>query len=121
MQHHARLFSHRTSGHTVLTIRGELDIAATAALRDQIAIALKNTTTPVIIELSGVSFCDASGLALLVGARRRAKPHRLTLAAPRRNVHKLLRITGLDRAFTVHPTLTAARLSHRDIDHPAVA
>lgn len=121
--HHARLFSRQTAVHTVLAICGELDIATTAALRDQIVIALKNTATPVIIDLSGVSFCDASGLALLVGVRRRARLRGLTiaLAAPRRNVHKLLRITGLDRAFTVHPTVTAARLDHQHTSHPAVA
>jgi anti-sigma B factor antagonist len=120
--HHARLFSRQTSVHTVLAICGELDIATTAALRDQIVVALKDTTTSVIIDLSGVSFCDASGLAMLVGARRRARLHGLTitLAAPRRNVHKLLRITGLDRAFTVHPTVTAARLDHGHTNHPAV-
>jgi anti-anti-sigma factor len=123
MHHFARLFSRRTSDHTVLAICGELDFASTAALRDQIVIALGNTTAPVIIDLSGVSFCDASGLALLVGAQRRATLHGLTvvLAAPRHNVSKLLRITGLDRAFTVHPTLTAARLGHGLTDHPAVA
>jgi anti-anti-sigma factor len=120
---HTRLFSRRTRGHTVLAICGELDIATTAALRDQIAIVLKNTTTLVIIDLSGVSFCDASGLALLVGTRRRARLHGLTvvLAAPRHSMSRLLSITGLGRAFTVHPTLAAARLDHGHPAHPAVA
>jgi anti-anti-sigma factor len=114
--HHAssrvRLLSRHQSGHTVIAVRGELDIATTASLRDRILIMLKDTTSLVIVDLSGVTFCDASGLALLVGTRRRAALHGLTvtLAAPRPNVAKLLRVTGLNRAFTVHPTLTSALL-----------
>jgi anti-anti-sigma factor len=119
----ARLFSRRLPGHTVIAIHGELDIATTASLRIRILTILKETTTPLIIDLSGVSFCDASGLALLVGAQRRARLHRvtITLAAPRPNVAKLLRITGLDRAFTIHPTLASARLAHVHGVHPVAA
>jgi anti-anti-sigma factor len=116
-----RLFSRRVPGHTVLTISGELDIATTAALRVQINKVLMDTTTPLIIDLSGVSFCDASGLALLVGAQRRARldGRTVVLAGPRHNVYKLLHITGLDRVFTIHPTLVAAQLGARH--HSAVA
>lgn len=120
----ARLFSRRLPGHTVLSVHGELDISTSASLRDRFLTILKNTTTAaVIIDLSGVSFCDASGLALLIGAKRRARLHGLTvvLAAPRSNVAKLLRITGLDRAFTIHPTLVSARLGCTYADHPAAA
>ena len=97
------LFNRRIPGHTVLAVCGELDIATTTALRSQIRIILKDTTTPVIIDLSGVSFCDASGLALLVGAQRRARLHGLTvlLAAPGRN--------GANSC--VSPALTAPSLS----------
>jgi anti-sigma B factor antagonist len=118
-----RLHTRRLPGHLVIAVCGELDLATTAALRGRMFTALNNTTKPVIIDLSGVSFCDASGLALLVGVHRRAKLHGLTviLAAPRPNVSKLLRITGLDRAFTVHPTLAGAQLGYGPIGRPAAA
>ena len=110
----ARLFSSRPPGHTVIAVHGELDIATTPSLRDRMLTILKDTTTPVVIDLSHVPFCDAAGLALLVAVRRRALLHGLTvsLAAPRPNVAKLLRITGLDRAFAVHHTVDSARLTH---------
>ncbi|MEV5704135.1 STAS domain-containing protein [Actinoallomurus sp. NPDC052274] len=119
----ARLFSRRLPGRTVIAIRGELDIATTAALRTRILSILADTTTPVVIDLSAVSFCDASGLALLVGTQRRARLHGLaiTFAAPRPNVAKLLRITGLDRAFVVRPTLADAQLGHVRTDHRVAA
>ena len=118
-----RLLSRTTGGHTVLTVTGELDIATTAALRDRIVGALKATTGPVIIDLSGVSFCDATGLALLVGAQRRARLSGCTvvLAGPGRTVSKLLRITGLNRAFTIYPSVAAARLGGAPVGHSAVA
>jgi anti-sigma B factor antagonist len=119
----ARLLSRRSQGRTVMTVCGELDMATTADLRDQILTVLQETAAPVIIDLSGVTFCDASGLALLVGAQRRAKRLGLAvvLAGPPRTMSKLLRITGLDRVFTIYPTLAAARLGQESADRPAVA
>jgi anti-sigma B factor antagonist len=119
----ARLLSRRLSGQTIIAVHGELDIATTAALRNRVLAILSDTATPVIIDLSGVSFCDASGLALLIGAQRRAMLHGLsiTLASPRPHMTKLLRITGLDRAFTIHPTLSGALLGSRSADRSAAA
>jgi anti-anti-sigma factor len=44
-----------------------------------------------------VSFCDVAGLAVLIGTQRRATARGIIvrLAAPRPQVAKLLRITGL--------------------------
>lgn len=60
---------------------------------------------------------------MLVGTRRRARLHGLiiVLAAPRPNVGKILRITGLDRAFIIHPTLASAQLGFEPTDHRAAA
>lgn len=119
----ARLFSRRLPGHTVIAVRGELDIATTAGLRDRILTILADTSTPVVIDLSAVTFCDASGLALLVGTQRRARLHgvAVTLAAPRPAVRKLLRVTGLDRAFVIHPPLAAVAVAGTRADHRAAA
>lgn len=64
----------------------------------------------LIIDLAGVSFCDVSGLAVLIGTQRRATARGITvrLAAPRPQVAKLLRITGLDHRFTICATLADA-------------
>ena len=63
-----------------------------------------------VIDLSGVSFCDVSTLAVLVATQRRASGLGITvrLAAPRPQVAKLLRITGLDQCFTICATLDDA-------------
>ncbi|QXJ22283.1 STAS domain-containing protein [Actinomadura graeca] len=118
----AGLSRERLEEHTVIAIIGELDIASTPSLRERLNTALRNVGPRVVIDLSGVTFCDASGLALLVGARRRAEPAGTTmvLAAPRPQMAKLLRITGLTRAFTIRPSVTAARPA-RPGAKPAVA
>ncbi|MFE0151178.1 STAS domain-containing protein [Nonomuraea sp. NPDC059007] len=48
-------------------------------------------------------FCDASGLAVLVGIQHRARPLGITVAltAPRPFMSRLLRMTGLDRSLPV--------------------
>ena len=118
--HQTTLDSRRVPGHLVIVIDGELDILTTASLRVRFAETLLSTTESVIIDLSGVLFCDASGLALLVGAQNRAQADGRTvvLAGPREGVSKLLRITGLDRAFTIHPTVDDAR--HDAGRHPVL-
>ncbi|HEY5987802.1 MAG TPA: STAS domain-containing protein, partial [Streptosporangiaceae bacterium] len=55
-------------------------------------------------------FCDASGLAVLVGTARRARllGGEMRLAAPAPAVAAALRITGLDRQLLVFSTVPAA-------------
>jgi anti-anti-sigma factor len=56
-------------------------------------------TQLLILDLSRVSSCDPAGLAVLVGAQRRARPLGIVvrLVAPSLPVSKRLRLTGLDR------------------------
>jgi anti-anti-sigma factor len=97
-------------GFTIARLEGELDIATTPALRERLFSVLRPGMRLLIIELSGVSFCDVSALAVLVGTQRRAGTLGVTvrLAAPRPQITKLLRVTGLDEHFTVCATLDDA-------------
>ncbi|TDD92985.1 anti-sigma factor antagonist [Actinomadura darangshiensis] len=98
--------------YTVIAITGDLDIATTPYLRERLNAALRDTGPLVLIDLSGVTFCDASGLALLVGAHRRTKPAgtAVALVAPRPQLERLLHVTGLARIFVVLPSMAAARV-----------
>ncbi|QKG24308.1 STAS domain-containing protein [Actinomadura verrucosospora] len=92
------------AGHTLIALGGELDIASAPSLRERLRVALIDAGPHVVIDLSGVTFCDVSGLALLIGARRRIGPGgTLVLAGPRPQMVRLLHVTGLDRAFAVRP------------------
>jgi anti-sigma B factor antagonist len=96
--------------HTIVHLCGDLDIATAPALRERLLSVLWSGRRLLILDLSGVSFCDAAGLAVLVGTQRRATLLGITLrlAAPRPLVTKVLRVTGLDRSLTIHPTLPDA-------------
>lgn len=101
----------RTQGdHAVAALSGELDIACAAALREQLLGLLRLHAARLVIDLSGVSYCDASGLAVLVGTGRRAEllGGELRLAAPRPAVDSALRVMGLHRRFDIFPTVSAA-------------
>ncbi|WUH99937.1 STAS domain-containing protein [Spirillospora sp. NBC_00431] len=106
----------RLSDHTVIAISGELDIASIPSLRERLYVALRDPGMYVIIDLSGVTSCDASGLAMLVGARRRmeAKGTALILARPRPQTAGLLRATGLLHAFAVRPSGAGERATGAD-------
>lgn len=98
--------------HTLVRLRGDLDIATAPALRERLLalLMLHPGMKALILDLSAVSFCDASGLAVLIGTHRRAALLGITLhlAAPRSRVAELLHLTGLDRSLTIHPTLPDA-------------
>jgi anti-sigma B factor antagonist len=101
---------------TIISLHGEVDIATAPVLRERLLSALRPGLRLLIVDLSGVSFCDAAGLAVLAGMQRRAGALGITLrlAAPRPQVTKLLCITGLDRYLVLHPTLSDALASAPD-------
>jgi len=78
-------------------------IATTPALRERLPSVFSPGARLVIIDLSGVSFCDVSALAVLIGTQRRARGLGITvrLVAPRPQMAKVLRVTGLDQCFTI--------------------
>jgi anti-anti-sigma factor len=95
----------------VLAVRGELDLATVAHLRERFLIALHNASSPVVVDLGGVTFCGAEGLALLVHVRRRARLLGLSfsLAGVTAQTRRIMEITGLWRSFTIVTTVPAPR------------
>jgi anti-anti-sigma factor len=95
---------------TIAELAGELDIASAPGLREQLLALLRPGSGRLVIDLSRVSFCDASGLAVLIGTGRRAGllGGFLRLAAVPPEVSRVLRSTGLDRHLHVFPTVVLA-------------
>lgn len=110
LDHDVRLSARAEHGHVIATLRGDLDIATAPALREQLLSLLRPGTSRLILDLSAVSYADASGLAVLVGTRRRAwlLGGFLRLAAPAPAVTMGLALTGLRRHLEVFPTVHAA-------------
>jgi anti-sigma B factor antagonist len=103
-------------GVTVTELSGELDLASAPGLREQLLRLLRPGTSRLVLDLSRVTFCDASGLAVLVGASHRARTLEgfLRLAAVSPPTARVLRITGLHRHLSIYPTVHAATAAPDD-------
>jgi anti-sigma B factor antagonist len=87
-----------------VTAHGELDLDTAPELRDHVASVLSRTDGEVVVDLTGVSFCDSSGLAVLVASRRRAQllGRRLVLRVAKGDrVDALLELSNLSEHFDV--------------------
>jgi anti-sigma B factor antagonist len=99
----------RASSHAVVTVAGEVDIASSPRLRDAGLEAFGIEPTHVVMDLTGVTFIDSTGLSVLVLMRRRARTHRSRLSLiGNAKVEALLRIAGLRMVFEVVPDLATA-------------
>jgi anti-anti-sigma factor len=85
----------------VAFVRGELDGATVGTLES--ALALGDLGDDLQLDLSGLEFVDSVGLAGLLRVRQRAvsRGGQLVVLRPRRNVAKVLAVTGLDVVFGV--------------------
>jgi len=81
---------------------GDLDLGTVDRLRGAVGPAC-GTGREVMLDLSRLSFCDSTGVGTFVWLHRRATAvgGRLMLAAPRRQVREVLKISGVDRAIPV--------------------
>ena len=107
------------AAYTVVWVGGEHDIATKVSLVAAIAGAAQRDGGDLLVDLSGVTFMDASTIGALVGSRNRLRPRSrsLELRAPSAPALRLLELCGLANfvrrapAEAVHPTGAAAALS----------
>ena len=99
-----------TGASTVLEVRGEVDLHSAAQLRDRLLKVIAAGRQLVVVDLTGLSFLDSTGLGVLVAARNEAQQAgaALRLVCPSDRMLKLFRITGLDAVFEIYATLPAA-------------
>jgi anti-anti-sigma factor len=85
--------------------RGELDVATVETLRA--ALDGIESAERLVLDLSGLSFIDSSGLHLLVALHQRAQRDgfQLEIVAPAAPVDRAIRLCGLDELL---PLVAAA-------------
>jgi anti-anti-sigma factor len=98
----------RSAGEVTVRVSGDVDILTVPDLR----LALHEVTMPgcrdaVVVDLADVTFLDATGLGVLVGAHRRAGRAgiALELRDPTPRMLRLLAMTRLDRVLRVTSAL----------------
>jgi len=94
----------------VLRITGEIDVYTAPELRQQVINLADNGTRHIVADLRDVDFLDSTGLGALVGSlkRLRLRQGSLELVTSGGRVLQLFAITGLNRAFALHPSVLEA-------------
>jgi anti-sigma B factor antagonist len=89
--------------HTVLLVAGEIDLYTAPKLQSELTAALRHSPARLIVDMSGVEFCDSTGINVLLAAHRTARERggELQLAGPGSATRKVLQVTGLESVFTV--------------------
>jgi anti-sigma B factor antagonist len=95
-------------GLRTLILRGEFDLASRDEFRVQMARLVIGAHSPVVVDLSRVTFLDSAGLGVLVGTEKNAADAgvEIILDSPQVGVRQVLEITGLDTVFEIrdHPS-----------------
>ena len=84
-------------GFTRVTLCGELDLATAPQLADALANAPDGAAV-VILDLSGLTFMDSTGIRVILRAEQHARMHgaELVVVRPPDAVMRVLELVGLD-------------------------
>jgi anti-sigma B factor antagonist len=95
-------------GITVIALKGEVDLESSPAARKLLLESIDDANR-VLVDLSGVTYIDSSGVASLVEALQVSKKNDtgFALAAPSEPTRRVLELARLDKVFTIHETLEA--------------
>ncbi|GAA2440153.1 STAS domain-containing protein [Streptomyces glaucus] len=101
------------AGPIVLRLDGELDYHTVPRLKQALDDIPFAQGSGVIFDLSGLEYCDSSGLTALIAAHHRADAagSTVSIAGLRPHLARVFGITGLDQFFTLHSS-TEQALEH---------
>ncbi|MFC9502591.1 STAS domain-containing protein [Streptomyces sp. NPDC057002] len=87
----------------VLHVAGDLDYAQAPELRRQVDQLALTPGQCLVLDLSGLEFCDSSGITALLAARQHAlaADAGIVLAGVPANLLRVLTLVGLDQVFTL--------------------
>lgn len=84
-------------GAPLVVARGELDLASAPQLRSALMRATADDPSRLVVDLTGVTFVDSTGIGVIIGTMRRGERRdrdlRIRGASP--GVRRILEIAGL--------------------------
>jgi len=98
VQSHFRVEVLNEGRTSVITVSGELDLASSAALEEELARVIESDSEQVVLDLRELEFMDSTGLSTLVKAHQRAEGvgKRFGLVRGPQQVQRLLSLTGVE-------------------------
>lgn len=99
------------AGWTVVAPAGPLDVATAPALRQRLIEVQLPGATALVLDLERVEFIDSFGLAIVIGAIKRARSSAgdIAIRCSRERTRSLLTLTGIDRVLDVVADLDELR------------
>ena len=87
---------------TVVVLSGELDLASSGALDEELARVFSSPVDLVVVDLRPLEFMDSTGLSTLVKAHQRAQEagKRFGLVRGSQQVQRLLSLTRVEERMT---------------------
>ena len=94
----------------VVLIQGDIDYSRSSELRAELMGLLKKPVARLVIDLTGVSYMDSSGVAVLVEAlqTQRKRSQKLVLCSLQPKVKGIFEIARLHTVFTITATSAEA-------------
>lgn len=87
----------------VRALDSRIDAAVAIQFKEQMRDLVRAAPPCVLLDLSGVSFLDSSGLGAVVAVMKLLGPdRRLELSGLTPTVEKVFRLTRMDTIFTIH-------------------
>jgi anti-sigma B factor antagonist len=98
----------------VVTLPAEIDIANAGQIGEQLGSALAGGVSAVAADMTATTFCDSSGIRVLVLAHQQAAANNaeLRVVIPSARVRRALAITNVDTVLLIYPSLDAALAPH---------
>lgn len=86
-------------------LEGEIDLHVSERVEHCLASIIKKRPDSVVVDLSGVTFIDSSGMAVLIRAMQNMKEYggKLTLSGMNDKVRPIFEISQLDQVFVIDP------------------
>ena len=96
--------------YRVLVLSGEIDAATGPTLRTLTFDLVERSNLPLLVDMTGVTFCDSTGLNIAAAVRRHAQAKNCPVAffGFNQRVRKVFRVTGMDQFVPTYATLADA-------------
>ncbi|GAB3206362.1 hypothetical protein GCM10027294_08410 [Marinactinospora endophytica] len=104
---------HRIGTAVVIEMPVEVDYYVRDAATEQALALLEERPERLVVDMSGCTFCDSSGLAILLRVRGPAEEAGVLLdvVVPHPTVRRVFELAGADFIFRLHTTLHEALAS----------
>jgi anti-sigma B factor antagonist len=95
---------------TVVEVGGEVDVYTAPRLREAVVTAIESGSTRLVIDVDKVVFLDSTGVGVMVGALKKVRSAggTLDIVCTQPRLLKIFDITGLDKVFGLHASVSDA-------------